>query len=67
MTNMKSEREKYQQEFVKISQEIKKFQNIQGIYIKEKRISQALEQQLNQKDVIIDNLSSFLKYTDELN
>jgi len=61
VTNMKGEREKYQQEFVKISQEIKKFQNIQGIYIKEKRTSQALEQQLNQKEVIIENLSSFLK------
>lgn len=62
VNNMKAERGKYQQEFEKISHEIKKFQNIQGIYIKEKRTSQTLEQQLNQKEVIIENLSLFIKY-----
>jgi len=61
VNNMKAERGKYQQEFEKISQEIKKFQNIQGIYIKEKRTSQSLEQQLNQKEIIIENLSLFIK------
>ena len=60
--NMTEERAKYQEEFIKISQEIKKFQNIQNAYIKEKKSSQALEQQLNVHEKALSDMTCFVRY-----
>ena len=59
--NIIEERARYEEEFVKISHEIMKFQNIQSLYIKEKKTSQSLEQQLNAKGKLIEDLSSFVR------
>lgn len=60
--SMTEERAKYQEEFIKISQEIKKFQNIQNAYIKEKKSSQTLEQQLNIHEKALSDMTCFVRY-----
>jgi len=59
--NLTEERAKYQEEFVKISQKIKNFQDIQGIYRKEKKTSQCLEHELIQREKFIEGLQDYLK------
>ena len=55
------ERGKYQVELVKISNQIKKLRNIQNIYVNEKKNSEKLENQLNQREKQYFDLSNFLK------
>ena len=55
------ERIKYQGELAKISNEIKKLRNIQNIYVNEKKNSEKLENQLNQRANQYSDLSHFLR------
>lgn len=59
-SSITEERAKYQNELLKISQQIKKLRNIQNIYVNEKKHSEKLEGQLNQKEKNFNDLSSFL-------
>ena len=55
------ERRKYQEELLKISNQIKKLRNIQNIYVNEKKNSEKLENQLNQSEKKYFDLTNFLK------
>lgn len=59
-SSITEERAKYQNELLKISQQIKKLRNIQNIYVNEKKHSEKLEGQLNQKEKSLNELSAFL-------
>ena len=55
------ERRKYQEELLKISNQIKKLRNIQNIYVNEKKNSEKLENQLNQSEKKYFDLANFLR------
>jgi len=61
-TSITEERAKYQGELLKISQQIKKLRNIQAIYVNEKKNSERLESELNEREKTCADLANFLKY-----
>ena len=61
-SGISQERNKYQGELSKISNQIKKLRNIQNIYVEEKKNSEKLENRLNQRENQYSDLSTFLRY-----
>lgn len=57
--NITEERAKYQGELMKISMQIKKLRNIQNIYVNEKKNSERLEAELNEKNRVLEQVSCY--------
>lgn len=56
------ERTIYEEELKKITTQIKTLKGVQNMYISEKRTSERLENQLNEKNEIIAKLNKFIRY-----
>lgn len=55
------ERNTYEEELKKITTQIKTLKSVQNMYISEKRASERLENQLNQKNEVIAKMNRFFR------
>lgn len=56
-----SDREKYQEELLKITNQIKKLRGVQNAFVNEKKNVEHLENQLHEKDQKILQLTNYIK------